>query len=293
MSPSATERRPVQWTDSSGGVRVALHDLGGSGPFVLLAHATGFAGRIWEPVAQRIEGYHCFAFDARTHGCSATPPDASRSWHGVADDVLAAVDALELHGCLAAGHSMGAAALLLAELARPGTFSRLYCYEPVTAPAVTDEPLRDFVLAELTLRRRDRFGSVEEARRNFRSKAPFDVCSEDSLEAYLRACFVPVSEGGDEIELACPKADESQLYREGRAHGLFERLGEIGVPVVVAAGAVERGGPSAFAAEVVERLADARLVRHDDLGHFGPQQDPARIAADIVAAWATPAADRR
>jgi pimeloyl-ACP methyl ester carboxylesterase len=278
----------MQWTGSSGGVQVALHDLGGRGPAVLLAHATGFAGRIWEPVAERLEGYHCFALDTRTHGASITPPDASRSWHGVAEDLLAAVDALQLHGCAAAGHSMGAAALLLAELSRPGTFSRLYCYEPVTAPAVTDEPLRDYELADLTLRRRDRFASIEEARENFRSKAPFDVFTAASLEAYLRSCFVPVPTGGDEIELACPKADESELYRQGRAHGLFERLEAIATPVVVAAGAIEAGRPSSFAADVVARLGDARLVRHHDLGHFGPQQAPERIAADIIAAWAGP-----
>ena len=43
--------------DSSDGVRIVLHDLGGpSGgvpgtPVLLFSHATGFHGRVWEPMA--------------------------------------------------------------------------------------------------------------------------------------------------------------------------------------------------------------------------------------------------
>jgi len=257
---------------------------------VLLAHATGFAGRIWEPVVTHLRGHHHLAFDARGHGASHTPAGAPLSWLGVAEDVLAAVDAFGLRGVPAAGHSMGAAVLLLAELARPGTFSTLYCYEPVTAPVDTDEPMRDLVLAEMTLRRRDRFPSRADARTNFSAKPPFDAFTDESLDAYLDHCFVPVTDAegrptGEEITLACRREDESEFYRQGRLHGLYERLGGVGCPVVVAAGAPEAGAPSSFAARIVERLPHARLLRYDDLGHFGPQQDPARIAADIMTAW--------
>lgn len=280
-----------RWVDSTDGVAVALHDLGGDGPPLLLAHATGFAGRIWEPVRAHLPGWHCLAFDARGHGASRTPETADLSWLRVADDVLAAVDAFGLQGCVAAGHSMGAAALLLAELARPGTFRALYCYEPVTSPIDTDEPLRDHVLAEMTLRRRDRFPSRDAARANFAAKPPFDACTPDSLDAYLDQCWVRTGNPAepDERTLACRRDDESTFYRLGRAHGLYERLGGVACPVVVAAGVVEPGAPSSFAARVVERLPQAQLMRYDDLGHFGPQQDPARIAADLDAAlrpWA-------
>jgi pimeloyl-ACP methyl ester carboxylesterase len=264
---------------------VVLHDFGGAGRPALLAHATGFAGRIWEPVLPHLVGYRCFGFDARGHGRTTTPPTAPLSWLGVADDVLATVDALGLRGCVAAGHSMGAATLLLAELARPGTFASLYCYEPVTAPRVTDAPMRDDELAAMTLRRRDRFDSATEARANFASKPPFADFSADSLDAYLEHGFVPESSAGGAITLACRKQDESEFYRQGRLHGLYERLGEVRCPVVVAAGVPQPGAPSAFAADIAGLLPKGRLVRYDDLGHFGPQQDPARIGAAIVAAW--------
>lgn len=282
------ENPAVQWTESTDGVRVALHQLGGEGEPVLLAHATGFCGRMWEPVARHLTGHRALAFDARAHGRSITPDTASLSWRAVAADLLAAVDALGLQGCRAAGHSMGAAALLLAERARPGTFSALYCYEPVTSPVDTDEPLRDYVLAEMTLRRRDRFPSIDAARANFAGKAPFDTFSPDSLDAYLTHCFRPVEPGAEEITLVCRRQDESTFYREGRSHGLFEELDQIRCPVVLGAGPVIAGSPSSFAARVASRLPHSRLIRYDDLTHFGPQDDPARIAADIITAWQHP-----
>ena len=37
---------------SSGGVAVALHDLGGTGAPLLVCHATGFHGRMYAPLAR-------------------------------------------------------------------------------------------------------------------------------------------------------------------------------------------------------------------------------------------------
>ena len=45
-------------------------------------------------------------------------------WDGFADDVLAVVDEIHPTPRLAAGHSLGGASILKAELARPGTFDR-------------------------------------------------------------------------------------------------------------------------------------------------------------------------
>lgn len=278
----------MRTTESTDGVRVALHDLGGDGPPVLLAHATGFAAGIWAPVVARLGGYHCYGFDARHHGRTVTPAGTSASWHGVVDDLLAAIDALGLDGCAAAGHSMGAATLLLAAARRPGAFRALWCFEPVTSPADTTEELRDVSLAELTLRRRDRFPSVAAARANFAAKPPFGDFTDDSLDAYLRACWVPADDGSGDLVLACPKVAESAFYREGRHHGLFERLRGIAVPVVVSAGAPEAGAPSQFAPEVARLLPRARFEPAPHLGHFGPQQDPAGVAASIRRAWEDP-----
>ena len=66
---------------SSGGVRVAVHDLGGpdaigdhDSAVLLFAHATGFCGRVWEPVAAALtHRFRCLALDFRGHGVSELP----------------------------------------------------------------------------------------------------------------------------------------------------------------------------------------------------------------------------
>ena len=43
-----------------------------------------------------------------------------------------------------------------------------------------------------------------------------------------------------------------------------------------------------FAPAVTSALHVLRFLQYPDLGHSGPQQDPARIAADIGEAWRSP-----
>src|SRR5271163_3617771 len=106
---------------SSDGVRIALHDFGGprggaASPVLLFSHATGFHGRVWEPMASFLrDEFRCVSLDLRGHGMSELAPGTGLAWSGMADDVLAALDSPPfprgpLHGV---GHSMGGAALLL------------------------------------------------------------------------------------------------------------------------------------------------------------------------------------
>lgn len=142
--------------------------------------------------------------------------------------------------------------------------------------------------------------SIDAARQNFSARDPFQSFTGPSLEAYLQHCFRPLepndqpgpgrqpAAGAAAITLTCPRQDESGLYRLGRYHGLFERLGEITCPVVIASGARQPGTPSHFASAVAAALDLSRFLQYPDLGHFGPKQDPARIAADIGEAWRSP-----
>jgi pimeloyl-ACP methyl ester carboxylesterase len=72
------------------------------------------------------------------------------------------------------------------------------------------------------------------------------------------------------------------VFRGAAAHGGYERLGEVRCPVVVACGG-ESFGPAAFAAAVAEALPTGRLERHEHLGHFGPLEAPAELAASLLA----------
>jgi pimeloyl-ACP methyl ester carboxylesterase len=108
------------------GIALAVHEHGGDGRPTLLCHATGFHGAVWEPLSADLgDGFERWAVDFRGHGASVVPPDHPLPWDDVAGDVLAVVDDLGLPAgdVLGVGHSMGGAALLLAEQANPGLFA--------------------------------------------------------------------------------------------------------------------------------------------------------------------------
>jgi len=292
--------------ESTDGVILTVHELAGpqtttdDGPSrpILLAHATGLHGMVWTPVARHLDGFHAWAPDLRGHGSSTLPISRGMDWDGFADDVLAVVDALRGRGAIdgelvAAGHSKGGAALLLAEQRRPGTFGALYLYEPVVLPpgadggdggALTSMPNP---LAEGARRRRFVFDSRDEAFEQYASKPPYSTVDPEALRAYVDYGFVDRPDGT--VELACRPEVEASVFEMAPYHEAFAHLGEVQCPVTIASGPGGDFGPAAFADEVAQALPLGRRVRYMDLGHFGPLQAPARIAAGIAESVTPPA----
>lgn len=263
---------------STDGVTLAVHDLGGDGEPALLAHATGFHGQVWAPFARGLTGLAAVAPDLRGHGDSTVPSGVGFDWNGFADDVLACVDGLGLHRPAGIGHSKGGAALLLAEARRPGTFRGLWLYEPVVVDPALIRGEGENPLAAGARARRDRFASREEAEARYRSKPPMDVFDAEALHCYVAHGFADQADGS--VVLKCRPAVEAEVYQMGARNRAFESLPEVKCPTIVARGAVDEPGPAAMAQAVAERLPSGRLAAYDDLGHFGPMQAPARLAAD-------------
>jgi len=273
----------MRFATTPDGLELAIHEHGGEGRPTLLCHATGFHGAVWEPLSRALgDDFARWAVDFRAHGATTIPPGADLAWPLIATDVLTAVDALgvEPGRLLGVGHSMGGACLLLAELARPGTFAGLWLYEPIVAPLdlLAGPAEGGNSLADGALRRRSSFPSRADAVANFASKPPFGTLRADALHAYVRHGFVDGEDGA--VHLACRPEDESRVYRGGGGHGAFERLDRVGCPVVVACGE-DQHGPAAFAPLVADALPHGRLERHAHIGHFGPLEAPVALAAAV------------
>jgi pimeloyl-ACP methyl ester carboxylesterase len=270
--------RTVPSTDA---VAVAVHDLGGTGPTLLCSHATGFHGWVWAPLAA--------AWSPRGRGsrtpASGTgrpaPPAGDRfDWHAYAEDVEAVVDGLGLERPYAIGHSMGAAALLITEIERPGTFAALAVYEPVVRPTDLEPSEGPSVLVEGARKRRSEFASVQEAYDNFASKPPLNAFTPEALRAYVDHGFTASADGG--VTLKCRPEHEARTYEHGGLHRTFDRLDQIQCPVLLMAGNPEEERPSHWAERLSERIPQGRFVRMEGLGHFGPMEDPDRVA-NVVA----------
>ena len=270
---------------STDGVRIAVYDLGGDGPDLLLVHATGFCAGVWAPVAGHLRDVRVTAVDVRGHGRADTP-DLDRapgmSWAGTGQDVLTAVDALGLTDPVAAGHSMGGASLLIAQLERPSAFRALWAFEPIVMPPEVASMSGSNPLAEGARRRRPSFASAQAAIDNYAAKPPFSAHDPEALRAYVHHGFREEPDGS--VTLRCRPEVEAATFEMGPQHHTFERLGGIEVPVTVARGREDAFSPSMFAPEVVGALPDGRLEDHPDLGHFGPMEDPGAIARSITAA---------
>jgi pimeloyl-ACP methyl ester carboxylesterase len=269
----------VQSTD---GVTVALHDLGGSGPPLIVCHATGFCAGAYGPLAERLAGErHVWALDFRGHGDSTFPDGDRYDWQGAADDLQAVLAELTDEPIDSIGHSMGGAALMLVEARAPGTLRSAYLFEPIVVPVGMERPpSQGNPMAEAARRRRGEFPSKADALWRYATKTPLRVLNAAALAAYVEHGFEDV-DGVARLKL--PPAHEAAVF-EASGAATLDTLASVHVPVAVATGVLPEGefGPALWAPMIADALPDGRLVRFDTLGHFGPLEDPPLVGASIL-----------
>ncbi len=272
--------RRLQGTNLS----LTVHDYPGEEPPILFCHCTGVCARVWDPVAARLTiPNRILAPDARGHGDSDKPRMAAEyTWRGFAADVLAVVDAFQLpEGAYAVGHSGGASAIVLAELMRPGLFSRVALIDAIIAPPEffpTALPL-----AERSRRRRHCFESRMAARQRLGNKPPMEQWTPEALDAYIAHAFSENADGA--VALKCPGEIEAWVYEYGGVVNLYDRLGEMRAEALVITGA--NSYMVEHAHHQHSHLPNARLVTLPDTGHFIPQEKPAETAA-LISEWFAP-----
>jgi pimeloyl-ACP methyl ester carboxylesterase len=263
---------------SPSGVTLVVHDWGGDGDPVLLAHPTGFHGRAWAPVAAGLvaRGRRVWSFDFRGHGDSDRSPDGTYSWSEFAQDALAVAHHLEVAGdprLLAAGHSKGGASLLSGSVTEPTAYPRIWTFEPIIIPV--DAPIlaaQDNPLSQGARRRRDQWPSRDEALASYSSKPPLNALAPDALQAYVEYGLRDRDDGT--VELKCRPEDEAMMYTMGASLGLYPQLGEIAVPVLVGSGADTMSITPEMAGQIASRLPHGSLEVWKGRGHFGPLEDP-------------------
>ena len=199
---------------STDGVRLTLWPMGGSGPDLLICHATGFHGHAYAPLAESLlPWFRVWVMDFHGHGSSQPSPTNDYGWDSMGRDVAACAEAIDTDRLYGFGHSMGGAALLGAEEEHPGTFTGLFLYEPVvahsgffTGPAVNS-------LAEAARQRREVFASRAAALTRYASRPPLNSLRSDCLFAYVEAGFTDLSDG--RVRLTC-RAETEALTFGGR-----------------------------------------------------------------------------
>ncbi len=271
---------------SSGGVELVVHDLGGEGPPLVISHATGFCGAMYQVLADRLRSrWHVHAVDFRGHGDTVTPDDAAMSWDNMATDLEQVLDAIGGGPVVGFGHSMGGAVSLIVAGRRPHAFSHLFLYEPIVPPGpmMAAGPGSDNAMALGARRRRPSFPSKAEALHRYASpRSPLAVLRADALHAYVEHGMATQPDGS--AALKCTPDREAQTFEGAGGHMHRALLGAIAVPTLVARGGQELHlPPGQFAAPAAAALPAGELLEFATLGHFGPLQDPLLVAQALVA----------
>ncbi len=260
----------------------AVLDFGGIGdPTLAFSHATGFCKEVWQPSVRHLRGVGvglpAVAWDYRCHG-DAPAIEGELDWWSFSEDVLSVVGARGRS--LGIGHSMGGAALVMAELVRPGTFAALLLIEPIifSGPKVRRD---DLPIAMAARRRRSTFPSRRDALGNYRGKGPFATWTEEALEAYVDGAFRVDADGA--LTLKCRPDREAEVFVASQAHGVFGRLGELTCPVRVIAGTVTETHPPSVLEQYETVIPDVSTAIIPNTTHFIPMERPDLVADEVQA----------
>jgi len=259
---------------------IAVHDLAGAGEPLLVCHATGFCGRMYEPFARTLATqHHVFAVDLRGHGDSPLWPRASLEWSDIAADVLDA--AHRIHGRIHLfGHSLGGAVALAAAVAEPDRFASVFLFEPIVPPTRMRAPVEQNPMAAAARKRTEVFDSRAEARERFKSRPPLSSLHHEVLDRYVTYGLEDLPDRT--VRLKCRAETEATVY-EATGGISVEDIATIDQPVTIGSGEPEASMLAALAAGTAGGIPSARHIVYPDLSHLGPLEQPSRLTSDLIA----------
>ncbi len=266
------------------GVELAVYEWPGEGPPIIFAHANGFHGRCWGPVAELLPGRRRIAFDLRGHGLSDKPEPPYR-WPDFGADLAGLARALGLRGAIGVGHSLGGYATALAASLAPEAFAALLLIDPVILPP--DHYTGRLPGVHGAARRRARWASPQALYERLHAQFPFSRWQEAALRAYCDHGLLPAPDG-DGYLLACPPAVEADLYHAATEHAIYDAIATVAIPVTVMRGHPHQLAPAENLAAsptypgLAAAFPNGRDLHLRDHSHFIPMESPALVAQTIA-----------
>lgn len=245
------------------GIRMGYQVIGGTGLPIVLIHGFGLNRSIWkELVNEYLNGYHVILPDIRGHGESEAT-EGVYSMAGLAEDIVALLDLLNVEKAIICGHSMGGYIALAFAQKYP---ERLAGLGLITTHAAADS-------AE---KRGDRYQMVEDVR-----KAGAFVLAESLApkltmdEAIIKKMYQILSET-DPVGII------------GVLRGMAERparmdlLPEIDVPALVVAGSEDQIIEIDVARKMAESLPQGKFMLIEGAGHMPMIETPGILGEGLI-----------
>jgi pimeloyl-ACP methyl ester carboxylesterase len=267
-----------------------LHDFGGDGPVVHVAHANGFPPGTYQPLAEYLtDRYHVIGLAARPLW-PGSKPESAPAWRVLANDMAEGLEARGLGGVAGIGHSLGGILTLWAAIHRPALFSSVILIDPVLL--LPSWPRGMWLLRRLglgqrqplvqgALRRRSTWPDRQACYEYLREKSFFDRWPDSSLNAYVESGTHSRPDG--QIELVYPPEWEAHIFATTPLN-IWRDIPHLGSPVLVIRGEFSR----AFRPEAEDRLTHllprSRVVTIPDAGHLAPMEKPAETGK-VIRDW--------
>lgn len=237
-------------------------------PIVILGPSLGTASAVlWEDVVPILaQRFRVATWDLPGHG-AAKPPESPFSVEDLADALAEAARAFGGQPVFAAGVSLGGA-VTQALAIRHGDLLR-------AAVAVCTAP--DFTAGADAWHERAATVRAQGTPVLVRSSAErwFAPGSIEARPDITGRLLHTLSGADDEGYAACCEALA--------AFDVRDRLGSVGVPLLVMFGSEDQATPRADAEAIAERVPGARLVGIDDAAHLAPAEKPVEVATELVA----------
>jgi pimeloyl-ACP methyl ester carboxylesterase len=265
----------------------AVHDFGGNGPVVHLAHANGFPPGTYRLLAGTLTSdYHVIALPSRALW-PGSQPDSTPTWHPLADDLIQGLDEMRLHDIVGVGHSIGAVLTLWAAIRRADLFRAVVLIEPVLLPPAWLWMLRLMrglglgqrqPLVQGALHRRRTWSSREACFEHFRTKALFARWPDAALHDYVESGthLLP----GGQVELAYPPEWEAHIFATTPTH-IWRDVPRLRTPVLVVRGERSQAFRPAAQARLARQLPQGTFVTLSGAGHLVPMERPEETGAAI------------
>jgi pimeloyl-ACP methyl ester carboxylesterase len=258
-----------------------MHDFGGEGPVIHLAHANGFPPGSYRLLAQTLTGrYHVIGLPARPlwPGCQ---PESAPTWRPLTQDLVAGLEGLGLSGLVGIGHSIGGVLTLWAAIHRPDLFRAVVLIDPVILPPTwlwSMRLLRGLGLAQRqplvqgALRRRSAWPSRQACFEQYRARSFLAAWSDEAVWDYVNSGTRQRTDG--QVELCFPPAWEAHIFATTPT-GIWRDVPKLRIPALILRGEESSTFRPAAQRRMARHLPQAHFVTLPGAGHLLPMERPA------------------
>ncbi|MEO1260069.1 MAG: alpha/beta hydrolase [Bacteroidota bacterium] len=198
---------------------IPFAEFGENGSIIHFAHANGFPPNCYQPLLNSLSKKNKILAMLQRPLWENSDPEKFKSWHVLAEDLIGFLDEKKLKNIIGIGHSMGGVATAIAAAKRPDLFSHVILIDPVLFATKFHlikniMPLwlrkKNFPIAKIALKRKDKWPSKNAAYDSWRSKKIFSLIPDRYFTDFIDGAIRENTDGS--AILFYPKKWEAQVY---------------------------------------------------------------------------------